>query len=142
MTEIYLHFLFAHYGLYGNAPVDGVLIYCPGTARRHLRRSPRAAARILLLVRLATRGTTAERAVALEQVLLAQQLPPPSRRRRHRCAIRTGILNHARLIFAYISDARTLRSARGATRFADARGRRRQFSAHCHHRLLHLLPAY
>ena len=21
MTEIYLHFLFAHYGLYGNAPV-------------------------------------------------------------------------------------------------------------------------
>ena len=23
MTEIYLHFLFAHYGLYGNAPVNG-----------------------------------------------------------------------------------------------------------------------
>ena len=23
MTEIYLHFLFAHYGLYGNAPVVG-----------------------------------------------------------------------------------------------------------------------
>ena len=23
MTEIYLHFLFAHYGLYGNAPVPG-----------------------------------------------------------------------------------------------------------------------
>ena len=25
MTEIYLHFLFAHYGLYGNAPVGAVL---------------------------------------------------------------------------------------------------------------------
>ena len=23
MTEIYLHFMFAHYGLYGNAPVQG-----------------------------------------------------------------------------------------------------------------------
>ena len=22
MTEIYLHFIFAHYGLYGNAPVE------------------------------------------------------------------------------------------------------------------------
>ena len=25
MTEIYLHFLFAHYGLYGNAPVRAVV---------------------------------------------------------------------------------------------------------------------
>ena len=25
MTEIYLHFLFAHYGLYGNAPVRSVV---------------------------------------------------------------------------------------------------------------------
>ena len=24
MTEIYLHFLLAHYGLYGNAPVDHI----------------------------------------------------------------------------------------------------------------------
>ena len=35
MTEIYLHFLFAHYGLYGNAPVlvlvtppDHILRFC------------------------------------------------------------------------------------------------------------------
>ena len=26
MTEIYLHFLFAHYGLYGNAPVSAPLV--------------------------------------------------------------------------------------------------------------------
>ena len=26
MTDIYLHFLFAHYGLYGNAPVDPVWV--------------------------------------------------------------------------------------------------------------------
>ena len=26
MTEIYLHFLFAHYGLYGNAPVVMVVV--------------------------------------------------------------------------------------------------------------------
>ena len=50
----------------------------------------------ILLVRLALRGTTAERAVALEQVLLAQQLPPPSRRRRHCCAIRAGLFPYRR----------------------------------------------
>ena len=29
MTEIYLHFLFAHYGLYGNAPQAQLLLH-PG----------------------------------------------------------------------------------------------------------------
>ena len=29
MTEIYLHFLFAHYGLYGNAPVGGTVRTAP-----------------------------------------------------------------------------------------------------------------
>ena len=27
MTDIYLHFIFAHYGLYGNAPVSGSYLY-------------------------------------------------------------------------------------------------------------------
>ena len=29
MTEIYLHFLFAHYGFYGNAPVFVSLVISP-----------------------------------------------------------------------------------------------------------------
>ena len=34
MTEIYLHFLFHHYGLYGNAPVRSVVRYFPVFMRR------------------------------------------------------------------------------------------------------------
>ena len=33
MTEIYLHFLFAHYGLYGNAPVGAAVGRWPVAAR-------------------------------------------------------------------------------------------------------------